>query len=184
MGKRSCTACNVTFTPPKSSESHKLCGRCRGRQARQRGRECIESKAREMATKARSRATSRKLPCDIDALWIVTRWYEQRGRCHFSGRPMTLQPGPRCVSLDRLNSSKGYTRRNTVLVAMRVNTMKSDMGVEEFLDWCEAITSLAAGAAQSGEECQDQPPTQKPAPAKPCSADTGAAAPKRRGARG
>lgn len=152
MGKRTCAACETVFTPSKATGAKKLCGKCRGRQARERGRECIESKAREMATKARSRATGRKLPCDIDALWIVTRWYEQRGRCHFSGRPMTLQPGPRCVSLDRLNSAKGYTRRNTVLAAMRVNTMKSDMREDEFLDWCEAITLHSKGLARSAEE--------------------------------
>lgn len=129
-------------------KSRKMCSKCRGRRARERGRECIESKSREMAIKARARSVKKNLTCEIDALWIVTRWYAQHGRCHFSGRPMTLEPGPLCVSLDRLNSDKGYTRRNTVLAAMRVNGMKSDMSVDEFLGWCESVTHREQAHAQ------------------------------------
>ena len=54
---------------------------------------------------------------------------------------MTLKSGPLGVSLDRLNSAKGYTRRNTVLAALQVNIMKNDISVEDFLGWCESITS-------------------------------------------
>jgi hypothetical protein len=112
-----------------------------------------------MTAKARSRAASRKMPCEIDALWIVTRWYAQHGRCHFSGRPMTLKSGPLSVSLDRLNSSKGYTRRNTVLAALQVNLMKNDISVEDFLGWCESITNHQGAKAT---EVGVNPETLKP----------------------
>lgn len=148
MGTRQCDECGRAFSPPESGRGSKLCGRCRGIKDRKRERESIEAKARAMAVKARCRASKKKLPCDIDALWIVTRWYEQHGRCHFSGRPMSLEPGPRCVSLDRLSSAKGYTRRNTVLVALRVNNMKSDLPVEEFIEWCADITRQRESGAQ------------------------------------
>ena len=141
MGTQPCSSCKEHFAPPKSCPSVKVCGRCRGRQQRQKSRESIEIKARDMATKARSRARAKKIPCEIDALWIVTAWYAQHGRCYFSGRTMTLNPGPQNVSLDRLSSAKGYTRKNTVLVALRVNSMKSDLPVSEFLEWCASITA-------------------------------------------
>jgi hypothetical protein len=96
-----------------------------------------------MIHNAARRASSKGMPCDIDPLWIVTQWYEQGGRCYFSGRPMSTSTGPTLVSLDRLSSSRGYTRRNTVLVAVRVNNMKSDLKVEEFIDWCSAVTDTA-----------------------------------------
>lgn len=94
-----------------------------------------------MVRNAKRRAAPRKLPCDIDPLWVVTQWYKQGGRCYFSGRPMTTDSGARLVSLDRLSSAKGYTLKNTVLVTVAINTMKSDLKVEEFIDWCEAVAN-------------------------------------------
>lgn len=64
---------------------------------------------------------------------------------------MTLKSGPLGVSLDRLNSAKGYTRKNTVLAALQVNLMKNDVSVEDFLDWCESVTKhQEAKAAEVG----------------------------------
>lgn len=101
-----------------------------------------------MVAKAKIRANKRGLPFDIDALSVVTLWYSQAGRCYLSGRPMTLTPGPRCISLDRRDSSKGYTRKNTALAAVQINGMKSDLRIEEFLDWCEAVTLNREGGPQ------------------------------------
>lgn len=53
---------------------------------------------------------------------------------------MVTTSGQRLASLDRINSAKGYTIKNTVLVAVIVNTMKSNLKVEEFLDWCSAVS--------------------------------------------
>lgn len=143
MDTKDCAECKKPFKPSKGRWGDKACGVCRGRTARRKDSESIEAKARGMALRARARAASRGLPCDIDALWIVTRWYAQHGRCHFSGRPMTLKVGPMNVSLDRINSAKGYTRKNTVLAALQANLMKSDMSVTDFIGWCESISEYS-----------------------------------------
>lgn len=135
-----CAACGVTFTPPTARKSSKSCSKCRGQRYRDQTKVSIESKARSMVRNAGRRAAAKGLPCDIDPLWVVTQWYKQGGRCYFSGRPMVTTSGQRLASLDRINSAKGYTTKNTVLVAVIVNTMKSNLKVEEFLDWCSAVS--------------------------------------------
>ena len=57
----------------------------------------------------------------------------QAGLCYYTGLKMVLAPNaPETVSLDRVDSSKGYTRSNVVLCCSRVNLMKLDMTVLEF----------------------------------------------------
>lgn len=149
MALSTCTVCHREFERPHNSNAR--CGRCRGKHDRNRARGCIEAKAREMATKARLRAKDRDQVCTIDALSIVTQWYRQAGRCFFSGRPMTLTPGPRCVSLDRRDNKRGYTAKNIVLAAMRVNAMKSDLTEAEFRDWCGAVAANSPPEAPENE---------------------------------
>ena len=43
------------------------------------------------------------------------------------------------VSVDRIDSNKGYTKNNVQLVCMAINQMKSDMSIEELLYFCEHI---------------------------------------------
>jgi len=179
MTERTCRECSI---PISHTLSGRICHRCRGKKDRRRERASIEAKSRSMAIKARNRASKKNLPCEIDALWIVTRWYEQHGRCHFSGRPMTLTPGPLCVSLDRLNSSKGYTRKNTVLAALRANSMKSDLGVGEFIEWCEDVTQHHQKVSRSAKACRGRSGESSPAGATPCSAGSRESPPEQRDA--
>lgn len=46
---------------------------------------------------------------------------------------------PRLISIDRIDSNKGYTVDNTVLCCYAVNLMKSDLSVDEMLWWCKAV---------------------------------------------
>ena len=41
------------------------------------------------------------------------------------------------VSVERLDSSVGYTKENTVLVCNAVNRMKSDFEVDDFVYFCK-----------------------------------------------
>lgn len=150
MALSTCPTCHREFERPHNSNAK--CGRCRGKSDRDRSRGCIESKARLMTAKARRRAKDRDQVFAIDALSIVTQWYRQAGRCYFSGRPMTLTPGPRCVSLDRRDNRRGYTVKNIVLAAMRVNAMKSDLTEAEFRDWCEAVATNNRPADPENED--------------------------------
>lgn len=74
----------------------------------------------------------------LEALYL-----KQNGLCAITGKELTfVQEGGRTrtnISIDRIDSSVGYTEENTQLVCHVVNTMKSDMSLEELRGWCEAI---------------------------------------------
>lgn len=77
---------------------------------------------------------------------VLSMYLRQNGRCAVSdvkfalrseksGRSM-LKP-----SIDRIDSTKGYTRDNVHIVCAAVNIIKNDMPHREFLLWCSRITA-------------------------------------------
>jgi hypothetical protein len=46
------------------------------------------------------------------------------------------------VSVERIDSSVGYTAENTILVCNVINRMKSDLPGEVFFDMCRAVTDF------------------------------------------
>lgn len=50
---------------------------------------------------------------------------------------------PTNISIDRIDSSKGYLRDNVQFVCDIVNRMKSDMSLPELLFWCGNILRAA-----------------------------------------
>ena len=60
--------------------------------------------------------------------------------CHYTGEQLTLERNkPNTISLDRLNSSKGYTKDNVVFCCAHINVMKWETGDKEFLNWCRKV---------------------------------------------
>ena len=60
-------------------------------------------------------------------------WEKQGGLCAYTGRPMSFNVNdPSKMSLDRIDSTRGYTRENVVLCTTRVNLMKRDMSLGDF----------------------------------------------------
>lgn len=82
---------------------------------------------------------SRTLEIDVTAKYLDKLWTEQRGRCAYTGWLLTLEPEEQTASLDRVDSSKGYTRGNVQFVHKDVNKMKWDLPESRFLEICTAI---------------------------------------------
>jgi hypothetical protein len=84
---------------------------------------------------------------DIDLGYLAKLYEDQSGRCAISGIEMTYLAGSGRVltniSIDRINSSKGYLRGNVQFVCDIVNRMKSDMAQEDLLFWCRNILERA-----------------------------------------
>lgn len=80
---------------------------------------------------------------DFNYDYLKELWVLQNGKCAISGLDMTYELfNGRIftnVSVDRIDSNKGYTKDNIQLVCMAVNQMKSDMSTEELLYFCEQI---------------------------------------------
>jgi len=73
---------------------------------------------------------------------------KQAGRCALSGLPISISNtikgdmhGESTASLDRIDSSKGYTRDNVQWVHKDVNKMKMDLEQPVFIALCKTIAS-------------------------------------------
>jgi hypothetical protein len=103
----------------------------------------IEGRARIFLRNAKNSAAKRDQEFSICVQDIVDCWHQQRGVCAYSGREMTLSAGQlNTVSIERIDSSIGYTQQNTILVCQAINRMKSDFSFAEFFDLCVDVSKF------------------------------------------
>lgn len=88
---------------------------------------------------------------ELSRKWFEKQWKKQKGRCAVSGVKLSRKRGKGAgnlfgrdglgtkVSIDRIECSIGYTRKNSRLVAVAVNLMRHNMTDERFLWWCFKI---------------------------------------------
>jgi hypothetical protein len=90
---------------------------------------------------ARGSAGRKNIPCSVTLDDLMEMWDSQRGKCFYSGTPMSFAGDriPESVSVDRIDSSKGYTLGNVVLCCNIVNLMKRNMSISELTRWCKLI---------------------------------------------
>ena len=97
-----------------------------------------------MVTRWQNGAEARGLEWMLTLEQIERIWFTQEGRCALTGLPLTLDRGQNTrVSLDRIDSSQGYTIANVRLVCACVNFMKQDYADGDFLQWCRLIVRRA-----------------------------------------
>lgn len=97
----------------------------------------VDSRLRNLCTKARSRTKEFSL-VDADLLAL---WDKQDGRCAYTKLPLLATANQfNTVSLDRVDSSKGYVVGNIQLVCAAINKMKQEYTEEMFLLFCLLVT--------------------------------------------
>jgi hypothetical protein len=75
---------------------------------------------------------------------LMEMWTAQKGKCALSGIEMTWQRGgikPTSISLDRIDSSKGYEPDNVRLVCFSVNAFKNTMTDEQMFTMALALVA-------------------------------------------
>lgn len=98
------------------------------------------SKLKNLCTKAKLR--SKEFDPKVDWGYLFDLWDKQNGLCAYSGLPLSLEAHhPHTISLDRIDSNKGYVRGNLQLVSWSVNKMKQDLSEDLFLDLCVKIAT-------------------------------------------
>jgi len=95
-------------------------------------------------THLRRGADIRKFEFDISKKDILNLYYEQNGLCNLSGVEIEFATKQKLMkfcnaSIDRIDSTKGYTIDNTQIVDKIVNLMKWDYDQEYFKTLCEAV---------------------------------------------
>lgn len=100
----------------------------------------IEGRAKIFLMNAKKSAKKRNQPFELSIQDIVDCWDGQSKICAYSGREMTLEAGKlNTVSIERIDSSVGYTPENTILVCQVINRMKSDFEYEDFYNLCRDV---------------------------------------------
>ena len=107
---------------------------------------------------ARTRAEKKGREFTLTPDDIKNRLHEIEYHCEITGQKMTLEHGSResknqyKVSLDRIDSSKGYTPDNIQLICNAVNIMKSNFSVDDFEFWIGILhTAISSQAPLVGE---------------------------------
>ena len=98
----------------------------------------------------RKGAATRNIPFEISIEYVWDLYKKQRGRCALSGVPIPMAKTRRdhvVASLDRKNSSRGYTSDNVQWVHKTINRMKLDAPMSEFVKWCSLVAESQQGAS-------------------------------------
>lgn len=66
---------------------------------------------------------------------------KQGGKCFYTGEIMSMSLGPTCISIDRLNPKRGYSKDNIVACLKYVNLSKFTMSKEEFFEACNMVSN-------------------------------------------
>jgi len=94
-----------------------------------------------MSAKKRSRKDN--LEFTLTNLFITALWNKQEGKCAKTGVEMgRIGDGWLSPSLDRIDSSMGYTEDNVQWTCWRYNDAKSNMSDDAFISLCLAVASV------------------------------------------
>lgn len=72
----------------------------------------------------------------LDKAWDI--FLRQDKKCALTGTPISLQH-PKTASLDRIDSTKGYTENNVQWVHIEVNFLKTNLPESKLFYWCQKI---------------------------------------------
>lgn len=126
-----------------SDGRHSWCKKCcteGNERSRAKQNLTIEGRARVFLRNAKKSAAKRNQEFTLTIADIVECWSAQSGICAYSGRQMMLEAGYfNTVSIERIDSSVGYTPNNTILVCQAINRMKSDFPFDEFYALCSDV---------------------------------------------
>lgn len=153
---RTCPRCKKRkpmsfFARDKSSTfgCHTYCRKCYAIYDNQKYRKTLESFLLYTWRWARRRAKTRNLEFTLEPSSIEQLWKAQKGICALSGRPLTwgeesdILGDTDNLSLDRIDSSQGYIPDNIHLVTARVNLMKRDYSMANFVSICQDVSRYA-----------------------------------------
>lgn len=89
---------------------------------------------------ARASAKNKGLSFDLDRNYLFDIWEQQKGICIYTGWAMSpITKSHNLVSIDRIDSKKGYIKGNIQLTCWCANRAKSFMDESTFFEMCRAI---------------------------------------------
>lgn len=101
----------------------------------------LESFFRERCINLKRRADIKKLEFDLTYQDLIDIYEKQEKTCYYTKLPFSIfgKKNYNTLSVDRLDSKKGYTKDNVVLALLCVNMFKSNYALEDMEDVFRAI---------------------------------------------
>jgi len=97
------------------------------------------------------RNMKRRRECDVTLEDLKKQWEKQKGRCPYTGWKLKnlintcysnqLPRTPDRASVDRIDSSKPYTKDNIQFVSMMAQFAKNNWSEKELLRFCESVVA-------------------------------------------
>ena len=85
-------------------------------------------------------ARNKNIEIDITLKYLIELYEKQQGKCHYTGLNMEGVIGSKnSISVDRIDSNKGYTKDNVCLAMIKINIAKNDLDTKEFLEMCYQV---------------------------------------------
>lgn len=101
----------------------------------------LEKRVRYIIQLGIGRANKKQIEWNLSLEFLTGLWEKQEGKCVYSGVPLSYEDNhPHTVSLDRIDSSKGYTEDNVQFVCTIVNYVKQRFDETTFLQFCKSVT--------------------------------------------
>lgn len=124
--------------------SCKECHYKRKKSAKLKKGEDLNSYIKGIINKTKSRAKEKSLEYNLNEVYLLDKFKEQDGKCALTNITMTYFLGGKGkihtnISADRIDSSKGYIKGNIQLVCHIINIMKTDLTMEELINYSSLI---------------------------------------------
>ena len=156
-GSQKCIECNVvkkleffTFNINKTRKHKvykKLCKICHNKRRamkrdEQNQKNTLKNFMENIIKDAKRRSEKKKNGYDINVDNLLELYKNQDGKCYYTGRIMKYNMSknehegkricPDRITIDRIDSSKGYIKENIVLCCWTANNLKQDLCIDEF----------------------------------------------------
>lgn len=149
-GTRYCPRCNIVKSIDEFHSNTKgMCKSCKNTKGKtyfqntmNKFYSSIEGVLHKKLQNIKLKIHTRSFPRDITITipYLVDMYNHQNGKCYYSGLDMTLDRSDLyTVSIDRIDSSKGYEIGNVVLCCSTFNMMKLRHSPEKFIELCKAV---------------------------------------------
>jgi hypothetical protein len=123
----------------KTYYSH-FCKECEYKDHEKRFNSSPEKRAIIMLSSARETSKKKGIKFSLTIEDIMKQYHTQHGKCFYSGQLMSpIAKSSTLMSIDRIDSSEGYTKDNIVLCCWRINEMKKNDPQNNFLSLCKQI---------------------------------------------
>lgn len=144
LPERHCAHCKNLLPASKFSGGNALCRGCYNSYQNERHASnpyikltTLRSTARGNAI-AHGKSSGTPIPFNITKEHLHRLWDEQKGRCYYTGVPLTYASdrADTAISIDRTDPEKGYVEGNVVLASWGFNRMKQNFTLDDLADKC------------------------------------------------